>query len=257
MCAQLYGSTDRWGDDDRTATVFGTDVTYRDRTKTRRRGAQVDLGYSGGMFHAGLTAGYSHAEAHPDSGTEFHIEGHNVGAYAQFGMEQGFYAGLMAKRDKYGARMSHSLFIPTVVVSGKSTGIDGEVGFRTTSWGPLVDINAGVSHVRTKFDDFQAGFIDFDAESRTSTRGRLGIRAGWAGMYAPFIDAKLFREFSGDNDIHVSSGTLVDTISARGRGTWGRIEAGLGGAAGGGPLLSIWTDIGDVKGWGVRGGFRF
>ena len=64
---------------------------------------------------------------------------------------------------------------------------------------------------RRKGDEFNAGFIDFDAESRTSTRGRVGVRAGWAGLYAPFVDAKLFHEFSGDGDIEVRNGTLVDT----------------------------------------------
>lgn len=257
VCAQLYSGSDRSGDRDRAATVFGTNLTYSDRTKTKRRGAQIDVGFSNGMFHAGVTAGYSRAEADPDTGTDFDIEGHNIGVYAQFGAGQGFYAGILAKRDNYDARMFNATFIPVVKVDGKSTGIDGEVGFRTTGMGPLLDFNVGLSHVRTKFDDFQAGFIDFDADSRTSTRGRIGVRAGWTGQYAPFVDAKLFHDFRGDNDIEVRSGSLIDTISARGRGTWGRLEAGVGGAVGGGPLLSVWTDLGDVKGWGIRGGFRF
>ena len=49
-------------------------------------------------------------------------------------------------------------------------------------------------------------------------------------------------------------GSQFDTIDGRGRGTWARLGASLGGK---GPLLSVYGDFGDVKGWGVRGGFRF
>ncbi|HEX8412533.1 MAG TPA: autotransporter domain-containing protein, partial [Sphingomicrobium sp.] len=110
--------------------------------------------------------------------------------------------------------------------------------------------------VRTTLDNFTAGFIDFESDRFTSTRGRIGARLGWAGDWAPFVGAKLFREFGDDNDILVGSGSLSDTITGRGHGTWGKIEAGLGGASGR-PLLSGWVNVGDVKGFGVRAGFRF
>ena len=91
----------------------------------------------------------------------------------------------------------------------------------------------------------------------SSTRGRIGARLGWAGKLATFIDAKLFHEFNGDSGVMVGSGALTDRNEGHGRGTWGRIEGGLGGATGGGPLLSGWVDVGNVRGWGVRAGFRF
>ena len=76
-------------------------------------------------------------------------------------------------------------------------------------------------------------------------------------MLAPYVGATLFHEFGNDEEITLTSGPLTDVIERRGRGTWTRLEAGLGGGAGGGPLLSVWTDLGDVKGWGLRAGFRF
>ena len=74
---------------------------------------------------------------------------------------------------------------------------------------------------------------------------------------APFIDGKLFREFGDAADLTVRSGTLSSTLVDAKRGTWGRLEAGIGGGAGGGPLPSAFVDLGDVRGWGLRGGFRF
>ena len=72
--------------------------------------------------------------------------------------------------------------------------------------------DAGLSWVHSKVDDFVAGFITFDNDSRTSLRGRLGVRAGWAGNLAPYIDAKLLHEFKGSDTIGVVSGSLIDSI---------------------------------------------
>ncbi|MBA3512510.1 hypothetical protein [Sphingomonas sp.] len=257
ICAQLYGSEDRTGDNDRSATVFDTDLTFSDRLKTKRRGAQVELAFHGANLDAGVTLGYAHSWADARSGTRFHAEGYNYGAFAQFGMASGLYAGALIKRDNYDARISNGLIIPRTDFDGRSTGIDGEVGWRTPSFGALLDVHAGLSYVKSKMDDFTTGNIAFDNDSETSLRGRIGARLGWSGSYNPYVDAKLFHEFNGDSDVEVRSGSLVDRIEGRGRGTWGRLEAGLGAGAGGGPLFSAFIDLGDVKGWGLRGGFRF
>jgi hypothetical protein len=91
----------------------------------------------------------------------------------------------------------------------------------------------------------------------TSTRGRLQARASFAGTLAPFIDAKVFREFGDENELTLRSGVASSTVADGKRGTWARLEGGIGGGAGGGPLLSAFVDLGDVRGWGLRGGFRF
>ena len=259
LCAQLYVSHDRYGDSSNSATLFGSTFDYSDRIKTKRRGAQADLGYRvGGSFTVGLTAGYAHARTeNAGSGTALDVEGYNLGAFAQYGSKVGFYGSLLAKWDRFDTRVASGLAIGSIRPDGRSFGVDGEIGWRTTNLGPMFDLYAGVSHVRTKLDDFTAGFIDFSPDRMTSTRGRLGARLGWSGSWAPFIDAKLFHEFSGDSDIQVGSGLLSDSFERHGRGTWARLEGGIGGGTGGGPLLTAWGEFGDVRGWGLRAGFRF
>jgi outer membrane autotransporter protein len=258
LCAQLYGGRDKYGDNDRSATVFGTNLSYSDRLETDRRGAQVELGFRAGTnFVVGLTGGYERAESDLASGTELVAEGHNYGAFAQYGAANGFYGALLVKRDKFDIRMSNNVLGFAAKPDARSTGVDGQVGWRTPTFGAALDVNAGLSYVKTKWDDFTAGNIAFDPDSTSSLRGRLGASLTWSGHLAPFVGAKVFHEFKDDFDLGVRSGTLDDGITGRGRGTWARLEAGLGGGAGGGPILSGWADLGDVKGWGVRAGFRF
>lgn len=255
LCGQLYASNDRTGDDDRIESAFGTNLSFSDRRKTKRRGAQVELGFEvGESFEVGLTGGYGHSETSLSSGSDVDIEGHNVGVYAEFGSNSGFYAGAMAKRDRFDVRFGNGAIIPIVRFDGRGTTVDGEIGYRAMRLaGAALDANVGLSWVRTRLDDFSAGNINFDNDKFTSLRGRVGARLTWDGAIAPFIDAKLFNEFEGDNDVGIGSGLLLDRIDGRGRGTWGRIEAGVAGNG----MLSVWADVGDVKGWGVRAGFRF
>lgn len=257
--AQLYGSKDRAGNRSREVTAFNTTLTTSNRLETDRRGAQVGLDFGAQNFIVGVTAGYEHAKADTTLGTDLDLEGYNYGAYAQFGAQQGLYAGLLIKRDTYEARIiNNAVGDANVQPDGRSTGIDGEVGFRFGNPGGVnFDVGAGLSYVRSKIDDYTFGNIAFDNERFTSTRGRLQARASFAGKLAPFVDGKLFHEFGDNNETTIRSGAFSETIADGKRGTWARLEAGIGGGAGGGPLLSGWMDLGDVKGWGVRGGFRF
>jgi hypothetical protein len=54
----------------------------------------------------------------------------------------------------------------------------------------------------------------------------------------------------------LGSGVDFDGVNVPGRGTWGRIEAGVDGK-GPGPIVAAWANFGDVKGIGLRAGFRF
>jgi len=200
-----------------------------------------------------VITGYARAEPKLSSGTEIVAEGHNYGLYGQFGTAAGFYAGALIKRDNFDVGLRNLSTIPLVRPDGRNTTIDGEVGYRTPGLGATVDINAGLTNVRTRLDDFTTGNIAFDNDSTRSLRGRLGARLAWAGDLAPFVDGKVYHEFNGDSDVGIASGSFSDSIEGRGRGTWGRIEAGLGGRI----LASGWVDLGDVRGWGVRAGFRF
>ncbi len=258
VCGQAYYADDRSGEDDRTATVFGTVLDFSDRLDTKRWGVQLDLGYRPTeALEFGLTGGYEHAEADLSAGSDLEAEGYNIGAYAEYGMATGLYAGLLVKYDNVELRFDNPVIDEQVRPKLKSTGVDGEIGWRTPAMGATLDLNAGLSYVHSTMDDYDAGFISFEDGRINSLRGRIGARMTWAGSLGPFIDAKLLHEFEGDSDTIVGSGALIDRIEGVGRGTWGRIEAGLAGGPGGDPLLSAWADVGDVTGWGVRAGYRF
>ena len=91
------------------------------------------------------------------------------------------------------------------------------------------DLGAGLAHVKSKIDDFAVDTLVFDFDRVKSLRGHLSARAGFGnGPFAPFVEATLFHEFKGDNDLALVSGTAIDVIEGEGRGTWGRLEAGIG-----------------------------
>jgi hypothetical protein len=254
VCVQLYASRDRTGRSENSGTVFNTNLSFNDRLKTQRRGAQVELGFRlGESAELGVTAGYEHANADLASGTTMDADGHNYGVYGFFGSPVGFYAGALAKRDDYKIRFANPLRFAGIRPDARSTTFDGEVGYRTPAIGAMIDLNFGLTSVRTRIDDFTTGNISFDNDAMKSLRGRASARLAWSGDSAPFISGTVFHEFEGDNSITVASGLLQDRIGGRGRGTWGRVEAGFGGRG----LLSGWVDLGDVRGLGARAGFRF
>ncbi len=254
LWAQLYASQDRYGDHE-TATIDSTEFEFDNRLKTHRRGAQVGIDFDVAGFTLGATGGYQHAKADGDVAS-FDAEGHNLGLYGLFGGPSGIYGGLLLKKDWNEVRMQNSEFI-NQRPDATATGIDGEVGYRFGGGSVLWDVQAGLSHVRTKIDDFSAGGLAYDFDRITSTRGRLGARAGFAAMWGAYIDAKLLHEFSGNTDLRLVDALGDHGIDTKGRGTWARIEVGAGGEKGPGPQIAGWAEFGDVKGLGVRAGFRF
>lgn len=259
LWGQLYYHRDRYGDEDRAVALFGTPVTADQRTRTGVRGVQGGIDFGLANFVVGVTGGYQHVTAGSAYGNAMHGEGYNYGAYAQFGMANGIYGGVLVKRDEFDLDVSNAgRGISAFDIGGRSTGIEGEIGFRFGGFGSInLDASAGFAHVRTRIDDYSYGFLDFDTDTFTSQRGRLGVRASFAGAIAPFVDAKVFHEFKNDNAVLIGSGALGSELVDAKRGTWGRFEAGVGGGARYGFMLSGWVEVGDSKGWGVRGGFRF
>lgn len=254
LWAQLYASRDRYGDKE-TATINGINFDFDNRLRTNRRGAQVgtDFGVSG--LTLGVTGGYQHAESDGDV-AGFDAEGYNLGVYGLFGGPTGLYGGLLLKKDWDEVRIQNAAF-ESRRPDAKSTGIDGEVGYRFGSTAMLFDVQAGLSHVRTKLDDFAASGLVYDYDRISSTRGRLGGRVGFGNMFGAYVDAKLLHEFSGDTDFRLGDSLNNFDLATRGRGTWGRIEVGAGGNKVPGPQLAGWVEFGDVQGVGIRAGFRF
>jgi hypothetical protein len=65
-------------------------------------------------------------------------------------------------------------------------------------------------------------------------------------------------EFDGKANVTLFDGVNDYDLDYSAKGTWVRLEAGVGGSsAGAGPILAAWADLGDKRGIGARLGFRF
>ena len=257
--AQLYGERQTTGDLSRNTTVFGSALTVNDEIRTDFRGAQGGLDFGSANFVVGITGGYERARSTTVNGTAISTEGHNYGAYAQFGMTTGFYAGALVKRDDYRTLLTNGGFANGYATPrSHSTGAEGEIGFRTGGSDTInFDFGVGFAYVRTNMDTYNFGNISFTENKMTSERGQAHVRATYAGSLAPFIEVRGFHEFRDDNSYLVRSGLATSTLDGSNKGTWARIEAGIGGGTQGGPLVSAWANVGDTTGFGLRAGFRF
>lgn len=205
-----------------------------------------------------MTGGYQQADADFRSTPgEIDAEGLNLGAYAQFGRSTGLYGEVLAKMDWSDVRLTNDAFeFSDGNPDTRSWGIGGEIGYRWTSGSVNFDVGGGLASVRTKIDDFSSEGVDYDFERTTSLRGKLGARIEFGSNLAPFVDARLFHEFEGDTRLILANGDDQDRVEGDGLGTWARMEAGIGARNGRGVILSGWAEFGDVKGVGVRAGFR-
>jgi hypothetical protein len=255
-----YWSRDKFGDDNDTVTVDGIDFDVDNELETKRLGIQMGADYGfGGTARVGLTAGWGRAKADNDNDfTDIGLKakGWNIGLYGQFGGITGFHGEALIKHDRYDAEFNDGAF-DGVDFDIRETGIDGSVGYRFGIGGDAnVDINAGVSHVTTKVDDIDAFGFNYDIGKLTSTRGRLGARAVFGGGIAPYVDATVYHEFNGDGDVEFFDGFNAYDVDTSNKGTWVRLEGGLSGNDGPGPILALWGDLGDKTGFGLRAGWR-
>lgn len=259
--AQGYGSNDKRGDRSRSVDVFGTARDTNLRIDTDRQGAQVGVDFRPGAsaFAVGVTGGYQHAESDFASGTRSDAAGYNIGAYALYGGMQGLYGEVLAKADFFDVELNNGTLFQGADIDGKSYGVEGEAGFRASLGSFNLDLGGGLAYVRTDLDGFQSSGFAFDFEEAESLRGRLGVRIGGRGPgFMPYVDAKVLREFMGDNDASFTSGGFTQALADRGKGTWFRGEVGLAGSADRfGGFLAAFGEAGDVKGFGLRAGFRW
>ena len=257
--AQLYGERQTSGDESRSTTAFGSNFTVSDRIRTDIYGAQGGLDFGTSNFVIGVTGGYERAKGITPNASLVRTEGHNYGAYAQFGMTSGLYAGVLVKRDEL-----RTMYTNGAIANGfaqphsRTDGIEGEIGLRTGGSDKInFDFGVGFAYVRSNFDAFNFGNITFARDELTSERGQAHARATFAGGIAPFIEVRGFHEFRDSNSYLLQSGLATSTLDGANKGTWARIEAGIGGGNKGGPLISAWANVGDVTGFGLRAGFRF
>lgn len=258
----LYESKDRYGDAGRSVTVNGTSIGYSDQLRTHRRGAQVGLEFRGPGFVIGATGGYEWARAEEQPiVSRLRAEGHNYGAYAQFGMASGLYAGILVKRDDYHVNFGNDARAVSFRSNAHSTGVDGEIGLKSgaSSASMVVDLNAGLSWVKNDIDAWDQYGLNFDWQNNHSLRGRLGARVILPAAWGAFVGAKVFHEFKDDGYLAVSGtgGATVANVDLAHRGTWVRVEGGLNGMGNNGAVLTLWGDLGDTKSFGARVGFAF
>ena len=255
----LYYSQDEIGDDD-SIDVDGTAFDVDHELETKRHGIQLGVDYGFGGGRVGVTGGYAWAKSDNDddalSDIGLKAKGWNLGLYGQFGGITGFHGEFLLKHDRYDAEFDDGVF-DGEEFDIKETGVDGSVGYRFGLGGDAnLDASVGVSHVRTKIDDIDAFGVNYDINTITSTRGRAGLRAVFGGGLAPYIDGTVYREFDGDADFEVFDGADTFDLDTDGKATWVRLEAGLSGNDGPGPILALWGDLGDKQGFGVRAGWR-
>ena len=254
--AQGYGGTDRIGGKG-LADLFGMQVAASNRLESNRAGGQIGFDGTFGPVVVGLTAGYERSESDAGFASDADAKGFNIGAYAGFGAARGPYAITTIKYDRLKIDFdssSGSLVVPKLDAS--SAGGDVEVGWRGSLELASLDVHAGVSAVHSRIDDFAIDGSTFDPHIGTSIRGRLGGRLTLASPLQPFAEARLFHEFGHNPGLRIISGSLGAEVDGPRRGTWGRIEAGIGGGISR-SLLSAWADVGDRRGIGLRAGFRF
>ena len=258
---QLYESKDRYGESGRTATIGGTSVSYSDQLRTHRRGAQVGIEYRGNGFVIGGTGGYTWARSEEQPAAAFlKAEGHNYGAYALFGKETGVYGGVLVKRDDFHVDFANQVRGVGFRSNAHSTGVDGELGVKTGTSGIVFDLNAGLSYVKTDMDPWNQYGLTFDWQNNNkSARGRIGARAIFPSAMGAFVGAKVFHEFKDNGYLAIGSSAAgnVANIDYANRGTWVRVEGGLGALGHTGVVLTAWGDLGRTKSFGGRLGFAF
>jgi outer membrane autotransporter protein len=252
--AQAYGSRDRSGEGNRTVELFGVEVPVSSRLETDRLGGQVGFDASIGAVLVGATAGYAKADADAGAASDIDSDAFNLGAYAAVGAAAGPYAVLTVKHDWIDVDLENP-GLPVPGLDATSLGGDVEVGWRGTLLAASVDFNAGLSVVRSDLDGFEIDATSFETGSSTSMRGRAGGRVTLNGPLRPFAEARVFHEFGDDGALRIVSGNLDDELEGE-RGTWARLEAGIGGGNDR-ALLSLWGDFGDREGFGVRAGLKF
>lgn len=255
---QGYASTEDRGEGNRTVDVFGTSRAANLKYETDRIGAQGGVNFGAGPVF-GVTGGYQRARVDFASGTQAVLGGYNVGAYALFGGPQGLYAELLAKADFFDVKLENSTLFAADPTDGRSYGAEGELGWRFAWGGAAVDVGAGLAYVRSELDaiDVDGGRFEFD--EMESLRGRAGVRiTGRGRSFAPFADVKVLHEFLEGSDARFTSGGFDLPLSDAGMGTSVRGEFGFSRRdAGPGGFASLWGQLGDVKGYGVRVGLRF
>ena len=238
-------------------TIEGVDFDVDNELETKRYGIQLGVDYGFGGGRVGLTAGYGWAKADGDAGADLKANGWNIGVYGQFGGLTGFHGEFLAKHDRYNGEFDDGAFDGDEVRypcerHRRVARLSLRHGRRPRRWTSTPA--SATSRPRSTTSTRSASTM---TSTMTSTRGRAGLRAIFGGGLAPYVDATVYHEFNGDGDVELFDGGDIFDLDTKGKATWVRLEAGLSGNDGPGPILAAWGDIGDRKAFGLRAGWRF
>lgn len=210
-------------------------------------------------IRVGVTSGrQSTTRENRSAVTDIISHGYNFGVYGELGGLTGLYADVLVKGDRNNIRLTDSAFLHVDGnPSSSSVGVKASVGHRWQTKSLGFDIQGGLSYLNTKIDGFTAHGIQFDFGKAESLRGHFSARADLGGYLAPFIQARVYHEFKGDDVLTISNGRVSDTVMTDIQRTSAKFEAGFGSEHHHGGTLAAWADIGAKKALGLRAGFRF
>lgn len=226
---------------------------------SRRNGLKVGVDYLiADDVIIGLTGGYGNPQFSGRSGPVALVtQGSAFGAFAQFGGRTGLYGGVLAKTGHYKVQMVHSAFAEADGdPDTHSTGVEAEAGFRTTILGKGVEVGGGLAYLATKTGNFTVDGIKFDFGRNTSVRGRFGVRGELDSRLGLYVDAQVYHEFAGDEELTLASGSETLSLDRNGRSTSARFEAGFGSGTDAGSTFLAWADVEDKLSIGLRASIR-
>src|SRR6185295_16325063 len=189
-------------------------------------------GNGGGAWVLGALAGYNKSDVSFDAtaGDQVDIGVWNIGAYASF-MKGAFFADLLVKDDV--ERLNFNLpSVPGIPnLDANSLGASLTVGAR---FGQrlVLEPMATISYVNTRITDLNVPGTTFDWKDSDSLRGQLALRLSGDFLTGdttlqPFIMGGLGHEFSGDNNLLMTSGGNSLLIADRPVETFGVASLGL------------------------------
>lgn len=262
MWMQVYGG----GQTDKSApvynlTVLGKSVGFNPNLDIRNTWQGVQIGYQLGRenWGVGLTGGYGEQTGRLNATSDqIKIKGGNVGAYLRLLSQEGLYANVLVKVDRFSVNYNFNGLASAPSFNGTTYGANVEVGAHLRSGTMFFEPSAGISATHTDLDGFSggAGGMAVQFTNNGSAYGRVGLRAGVETKSAnwvvrPYVGVGWEGELSGQGHALLSSGgTGVDFADAS-EGGRARIEAGIQGARTSG--LSIFAKVDVVEGSKAHG----
>ena len=242
------------------ATVLGQAVSFTPNLDIEHSWGGVQLGYQLGRGHwaVGVTGGYGQQTGSlKATHDEIRLSGGNIGAYLRVKSDNGAYANVLAKVDRY--HVSYTLSGGAVApgFDGTTYGLDIRTGYHLSTGKAFVEPQLGFSWTHSDLDGFTtpAGDLSASFHHTDSAYGSIGLRAGLearSGAWAikPYVGAAYEGELNGTaRTLLVSGGSSLDYADAS-EGGHARVELGVQGNS---RALSVFGKVEGVAGSNAKG----